>query len=154
MTVTAGTPSLTTQYCTFHADGQTFGIAVSVVREVLQDQANTNVPAVDPVIGGLINLRGQIVMTVDLRTRLGLDPAPPDAEPPMLVVVQVEDEIVGLAVDGVGDVVSLRSDGFQPPPRTLPERSRHLISAVYRLDEGLVQVLDVTRLLPSELDED
>ena len=77
---------MATQYVTFTLDGAHFGIDVAKVQEVLRAQRRTPVPLADPDIAGLVNLRGQVVMTVDLRARLGLQPLPRGQEPMMVVV--------------------------------------------------------------------
>ena len=60
------------EFCTFRLDGSLYGIDVQNVREVFRDQEATPVPMAPSVVRGLINLRGQIVTTIDLRGRLGL----------------------------------------------------------------------------------
>jgi purine-binding chemotaxis protein CheW len=71
------------QFCTFYLDDHFFGIEVENVQEVLRHQAMTRVPLAPVLIGGLINLRGQIVTAIDLRQRLGLPQVSEEAfEPP------------------------------------------------------------------------
>ena len=67
------------QYCTFSLDGHVFGVPVSSVQEVLRSQDLTTVPLAPTEIAGLLNLRGQIVTSLELRARLGLPPRDPDA---------------------------------------------------------------------------
>ncbi|HTS09206.1 MAG TPA: chemotaxis protein CheW, partial [Candidatus Eisenbacteria bacterium] len=64
------------QFCTFFVKDEFFGVPVQQVQEVIRYQEMTRVPLVSHVIRGLINLRGQIVMAVDLRRRLGLEDRP------------------------------------------------------------------------------
>ena len=138
------------RYCTFVVAGQRFGLPVGIVREILRAQSTTPVPSADPVILGLINLRGEIVTLVDLRRRLGFAPADPsEGGRAMHVVVRIGDEIVSLSVDAVGEVVELRPDRFEEPPPTVADPVRGMIEAVCQLDDGLVQILDVTTLLPA-----
>src|SRR5215472_3136729 len=91
------------QLCTFYLDGLLFGVEVHKVQEVIRYQAMTRVPLASQVIGGLINLRGQIVTAIDLRRRLGL--AERTAKQlPMNVVVRSDDGAVSFLVDEIGDV--------------------------------------------------
>jgi len=69
-----------TQYCTFHLGDLFLGVEVTRVQEVIRHQVTTPVPLASPVIGGLMNLRGSIVTTIDLRRRLGLDDRSEDQE--------------------------------------------------------------------------
>lgn len=130
------------RYVTFTIDDALYGVDVLRVQEAVHAQARTRVPLAPEGIAGLVNLRGQVVLTVDLRPRLGLPPAPEDADR-MMVVVQVDGEPTSLLVDGVGDVVDVAPELFGPPPETLEPSLRPLIRGACRLDGRLLQVLDV-----------
>ncbi len=137
---------MTTTYCTFWLDDLYLGVEVIEVQEVLRHQVSTRVPLAHEVVRGLMNLRGEIVMTMDLRRRFGLDPRPEDVEP-MHVVVRAEDGVVSLLVDRIADVVDVEDDTLEPPPPTLQGRARHLVSGVHKLPDRLLLVLDKGRLL-------
>ncbi|HEX8325411.1 MAG TPA: chemotaxis protein CheW [Tepidisphaeraceae bacterium] len=132
------------QYCTFLVDGLLFGVGVKVVQEVIRYQQMTMVPLAPREIGGLINLRGQIVTAVELRRRLGL-PDRADAAKPMNVVVRTEEGAVSLLVDEIGEVVSIDPSTFEPPPETLTGAARALIDGVYKLKGRLLLVLNTDK---------
>lgn len=132
------------QYVTFTLDGSLYGIDVVRVQEALRAHSRTRVPLAPPTIAGLVNLRGQVVLTIDLRTRLGLVGRAEAAEP-MMVVVQVAGEAVSLLVDEIGDVVDVGPGSFETPPDTLDPVVRPLIRGAHKLDAGLLLVLDVDR---------
>jgi purine-binding chemotaxis protein CheW len=134
----------TRQLATFSLDGHDFGINVDRVQEVLRHHNRTPVPLASPSVGGLLNLRGQVVTTIDLRTRLGLPPLDGDASS-MNVVVRVEGEAISLLVDSIGDVVDVDEKLFEQPPDTLDGRGRDLIHGAYKLDGRLLLALDVDR---------
>ena len=100
------------QLCTFFVDGLFLGVEVEKVQEVIRYQEMTRVPLAPGVIGGLINLRGQIVTAVDLRKRLDLDERPVD-DFPMNVVVRTDDGAMSLLVDDIGDVVEVDEQSFE-----------------------------------------
>lgn len=131
------------QYATFTVADQLYGVEVSRVQEVFRFTDYTPVPLAPPALGGLINLRGQVIDAVDLRLRMGL-PARTDRER-MNVVVRVSDEWVSLLVDKIGDVVELDEDAFEAPPDTLTGVARDLIIGAFKLSEGLVLALDADR---------
>lgn len=116
------------------------------VQEVIRSQETTRVPLVSDVVHGLMNLRGEIVTTLDLRRRLDL-PAIDDGTEPMNVVIRTDDGTLSLLVDRIGDVLELDADGFEAPPATLRGVSRDLVSAVHKLDDDLLLILDLGRLL-------
>jgi len=140
----------TQQFCTFILEDQFFGVPVERVQEVIRYQEMTRVPLVPPVIRGLINLRGQIVMAIDLRRRLGM-PDRPDSQLPVNVVVRAEDGAVSFLVDEIGDVLEADESKLERPPETLRGHDRELVRGVYKLQERLMLVLDTERVV-SEAD--
>ena len=129
------------QYCSFFVADLFFGVEVQLVQEVIRYQEMTAVPLATQEIGGLINLRGQIVTAIDLRRRLDL----PDRAPgklPMNVVVRTDDMAVSLLVDEIGDVLDVEAATYEPVPETLTGPARELISGVYKLSNRLLLVLD------------
>ena len=128
------------EFCTFRLDGSLYGIDVQDVREVFRDQEATRVPLAPAVVRGLINLRGQIVTTIDLRRRLGLPTG--DIEEPIHVLVRTEHELVSLLVDEIGEVIETRESDFETPPETMDRRARELIRGAYKLEGELLLVLD------------
>ena len=136
----------TAQYSTFHIGDLLFGIDVMKVQEVLRYQEMTRVPLAPDVVRGLINLRGQIVTAVDLRRRMNLEPRSAD-ELPMNVVVRSAEGVVSLLVDEISDVLEVRRSTFEDPPHNLPDEQRNLIEGLYKLEEELLLVLDLERVL-------
>jgi len=132
------------QFCTFYIDKQFFAVPVQQVQEVIRYQEMARVPLVPPVIRGLINLRGQIVVAFDLRRRLGY-PDRPEEQKPMNVVVRADEETVSFLVDEIGDVIEVEEDCAEQPPETLPAEMRELVRGVYKLKEQLLLVLDAER---------
>lgn len=129
------------QYVTFTLGGTLYGVDVLRVQEALRSHARTRVPLAPADVAGLVNLRGQVVLTVDLRTRLGVTGRTDDE--PMMVVVQAGGEVVSLLVDEIGDVVEVGPDSFAPPPDTLDPALRAVIRGAHKLDGRLLLVLDV-----------
>lgn len=130
------------QYCTFVLDSHLFGVPVSSVQEVLRAQDVTTVPLAAPEVVGLLNLRGQIVTSVELRTRLGLPGRDPDARPVNVVVKTADGSPVSLVVDQIGDVLEPDQETFEPAPETVPPHIRELVVGVCKLDGALMLELD------------
>jgi purine-binding chemotaxis protein CheW len=134
----------TSQFCTFYLDQLLFGVELTGVQEVIRLLEVTKLPLAPDVVGGLINLRGQIVTAVDLRRRLELAAAPEDANV-MNVVVRSQDGAVSLRVDEIGDVVEVEESSFEPPPETLRGPVRTMILGVHKLNDRLMHVLDIEK---------
>lgn len=132
------------QYCSFYLDGLLFGIESQRIQEVIRSLDLTEVPLAPPSVNGLMNLRGQIVVAIDLRSRLRL-PARTAGVSPMCVVVRTPDGSVSLLVDDIGDVVDSNIETFEPPPETMSREMRSVIVGVHKLDRRLMHVLDSDR---------
>ena len=133
-------------FVTLTIDGQLFGIPVLSVRDMLGPQTVTQIPLANSVVAGSLNLRGRIVTVIDIRKRLEL-PERTDGGASMNVVVKHESELYSLVIDAVGEVMSLPAGQFEDNPATLEPIWRNFSNGIYRLDEGLMIVLDVERLL-------
>jgi purine-binding chemotaxis protein CheW len=136
----------TNDYVTMFIEGQLFGIQVLTVQDVLGPQKITRIPLAPREVAGSLNLRGRIVTAIDVRLRLGL-PKSVDESKGMSVVVDMAGELYSLMVDQVGEVLSLPSVKFERNPPTLDPMWREFSAGIYRLDEKLLVVLDVAKLL-------
>lgn len=134
------------QLCTFHLGPLYLGIDVLDVREVLHQADVTTVPHADPAVEGLINLRGQIATTIDLRRRLELEELDPDTKP-IHVVILSDGEPVTLLVDAIGDVVDVDPQTYEEPPSTMTGIARDLILGAYKLEDKLLLILDVKQVV-------
>ena len=135
----------TRQFCTFLLGEFYMGVDVRKVQEVLRYQQMTRVPLAPGVVRGLINLRGQIVMAIDLRRRLQL-PDRTDDRLPRNVIVRTDEGAVSFLVDELSDVMELDDSTLEPPPDTLDGLARDLIVGVHMLDDRMLLVLDTDRL--------
>ena len=134
------------QFVTMTVEGQLFGIPVLSVQDVLAKQRIANVPLAHPVVAGLINLRGRIVTAIDLRRRMGLKDRPAGANS-MNVVVEHGPELYSLIIDSIGEVLTVPSDKFERNLATLDPLWRSFADGIYRLDDRLLVILDIGRLL-------
>ena len=125
---------------------QLCGVPVQSVRDVLGEQTITPIPLAPPQIAGSLNLRGRIVTAIDLRRRLHLTPAPAGA-PRMSVVAEQGSELYALLVDQVSEVMSLSAATFERNPPTLPPHWAAHSQGIHRLQDRLMVVLDVGRVL-------
>lgn len=134
------------QLVTLTIADQLFGVPVLSVQDVLAPQPVARVPLAHPVVAGLINLRGRIVTAIDMRRRMGLPPRDEGVEG-MSVVVEYQTELYSLNIDTIGDVVSVPLDQIEGNLATLDPLWRGFADGIYRLDEDLLVILDITRLL-------
>ena len=137
-------PVIPSQLCTFTVGSHHFGIDVGSVREVVRYGIYTRVPKAHPAIRGLMSLRGQVILTIDLRALLHLPATPPkDGRMPLNLVTHHGDQTLALVTDAVGDVINPEPRLFEATPDTVPEPLRGLCSGVFKQDRGLILLLDV-----------
>jgi purine-binding chemotaxis protein CheW len=139
----------TCSYVTLTLGDQLCGVPVLVVRDVLAGQSIARIPLAPPEVAGNLNLRGRIVTAIDLRQRLRLPPRGADAKP-MSVVTEQGSELYALLVDQVSEVVSLRLADRESNPPTLPPIWAEHSLGIYRVNDRLLVVLDVEKLLQLE----
>ena len=135
-----------TEYVTFTAGGQLFGVPIARVQEVFRPGRITRVPLAGPQIAGVLNLRGRIVTAVDMRSRLSLQ-ARDGGEPAMAIGIESRGESFGLLVDALGEVLKLADGEREANPVNLDRNLARVSAGVYRLEGQLLMVLDVERVL-------
>ena len=135
----------TERFCTFLVDGELLGAPATRVQEVIPHPEVTRVPLAHTAVSGLTNLRGQIVLAIDLRRRLRI-PDRSSSSPPVHVVVRVGDHPVSLIVDEIGDIVELAGENCEHPPETVPAYFREVIVGIYKLPDKLLLALDIDRI--------
>ena len=143
---TENTQQNVTVYVTAMIDGQLFGLPIVRVQDVFIPERLTRVPLAPPEIAGVLNLRGRIVTLIDLRRRFGLGERK-EGEDVMAIGVESRGESYGLLIDRVGEVVELDGVAREPNPVNLDERLAQMSSGIYRLDDQLLIVVDVDRVL-------
>jgi purine-binding chemotaxis protein CheW len=142
---------MTTQYCTFELGPLLLGVEARRVQEVLRTQPITRVPLAPPFIRGLMNLRGQIVLVIDLGRRLGTLETTPSPRP-VNVLTHTSDGIVSLLADRIGDVIEVEPESFDDVPDTLQGPARDVVSGALRLPDRLLLLLNPERIAqPAQL---
>lgn len=137
------------EYVTFEIAGRWFGAEVSVVHDVFALHTVTPVPMARADVAGLLNLRGRIVTAIDARRRLGMPAREDGYTGAMAIGIEREGESYGLVVDAVGEVLRLSAAEREDAPGNLDESWRELATGVYRLPNGLLVALDISRMLDS-----
>lgn len=133
-------------FVTIRLAGQLCGIPVLDVHDVLSEQTITSVPLSGEAVAGVLNLRGRIVTAINLRKRLGLDEQNEGSEK-MSIVVEYNEEPYSLLIDSIGDVMSFPEDSFERNPVTMDPRWQEVSGGIFRLENELLVVLDVDKLL-------
>ena len=143
---TDGAESAVAEYVTAIIGGQLFGLPIARVQDVFMPGRVTRVPLSSGEIAGVLNLRGRIVTVVDMRARLGL-PRADNSRSGLAVGVDLRGESYGLLIDQIGEVLRLSDEDREENPVNLDPGIALLSGGVHRLDDQLMVVLDVDRVL-------
>jgi purine-binding chemotaxis protein CheW len=133
------------QLVSFHLGGEEYGMEILRVQEIIRMMDLTRVPNSPDFVEGVINLRGKVIPVIGLRQRFGLGHKEHDKQT-RIVVVEVSGTVVGFVVDAVNEVLRIPADTVEPPPR-LTKLDRELVSGVGKLENRLLLMLDVEKLL-------
>jgi purine-binding chemotaxis protein CheW len=136
----------TTEYVTAAVGEQLFGLPIARAQDVFVVDRLTRVPLAAPEIAGVLNLRGRIVTAIDLRRRLGLAPVAEERKR-MAIGIEHKGESYGLLIDAIGEVMRLPTSEREDNPINLDPRLARVSTGVHRLDDRLLVVLDVDRVL-------
>jgi purine-binding chemotaxis protein CheW len=135
------------EFVTATVGDQLFGLPIACVQDVFKVERLTRIPLASPEIAGVVNLRGRIVTIIDLRYQLGLAPSENSGSAAMALGIAFKAESFGLLIDGVGEVLKLADGSREPNPVNLDARLARVSSGVHRLEDRLLVVLDIERVL-------
>ena len=133
------------EYVTAEIGGELIGMPILRVQDVFIPEGPTRVPLAPPEIAGVLNLRGRIVTLVDMRRRLGLSGGSDKAS--LAIGVELRGESYGLLIDAIGEVLKLDDDAREGNPVNLDPRLARVSTGIHRLNDRLLLVLDVDRVL-------
>ena len=136
----------TQQVVVFELSGEVYALDILHVHEIIRIQPVTPVPGAPEYIEGLINLRGRVVPVVDLRKRFIL-PTRPIGDKSRIIVIQVGDDIVGVVVDAVSEVITVAPDLVEPAARVVSGLDAEYIRTIAKIEGHLVAVLNPDKII-------
>lgn len=142
------------QVLTFTLGMETYGVDILRVQEIRGWAQVTRIPQSPPHVLGVLNLRGSIVPIVDLRMRFRLERAEYTAVT-VIIVLSVETASgrrdLGMVVDGVSDVIDIKSADLKPAPDLGSQVSTEFIQGLMTVGEHMVMLLDIDRLVGGDI---
>ena len=130
----------------FRIGRETFGVPISLVREIVRVPEITSVPNSPDYIEGVINLRGKIIPVVDLRKRFREKVGEPNKKN-RIVVAEVEGRLIGLLVNSASEVLRILPSEIEAPQDVFQEGELNYITGVGKLRGRLVILLDLNKIL-------
>ncbi len=135
------------QFVIFQIGREEYGVNITQAKEIIKPSKITNVPNTEEHILGVINLRGQIVSVVDLRKRFNMVIDEDEDEHLRIITVLVRDNLIGLMVDAVNEVVWLSEDEIEPAPEVAGGIKQEFLQGVGKVNDRLLVLIDLEKLL-------
>ena len=142
----------TEHLATFFLSREEYGVDVRLVQEIIRVSEITPVPRAPKSIKGVINLRGRVIPVIDLKRKLGLGDVDPGRRA-RIVVVKLQDRLVGLLVDAASQVLKVPVSSIDPAPDAVVEIDADYIRGVAKLPDRLIILMDLQKILSLELRE-
>jgi purine-binding chemotaxis protein CheW len=130
-----------TQFCTFYLGEKTYGLEILSIQEIVRHLEITPVPHSPPFVAGLANLRGRIVVAVDLRNLFGM-PRLPRPQEPINIILSSEEESLSLLADRAGEVIDFGDEAMVAPLSQQREQTSDLVKGVFKLKDTLLNIID------------
>ena len=141
--------SETIQVVSFKLGSEEYGVDIAQVQEINRMVAITHVPRAPQFMEGVINLRGQLIPIIDLRTRFGM-PRTEQTKNTRIVVTEIGAKRVGMVVDSVSEVLRLPSEQIEDAPEMITGVDTEYIRGVGKIEDRLIILLDLARIISGD----
>lgn len=141
--------ALEEQLVVFQLAGETYGVNIGSVHEIIRMQEITKVPRTPDFVEGVINLRGRIIPVIDLRKRFYL-PLQEKTQSSRIIVIEMDSVTVGMIVDSVSEVIRLPLNEIEPAPPMVGGVDATYLRGVGKREKGLIVLLDLNQVLKGE----
>jgi len=140
------------QLVVFSIGNESYGVDVEAVESIIKMQEITKLPHAPEFVEGVTNLRGSVVPILDLRRRFGLAPEEATRDT-RIMIVNMNENHVGMVVDAVTQVVRISAESIEPPPQMAMTVNSAFIRGIAKLDDMLIILLDLRKVLTLEEQE-
>ena len=137
------------RFLTFNIDSEAYGLEISSVNQIIEMVPITKLPESPEFVEGIFNLRGDIIGALDVRKRFLKTPKPYDGQT-CIIVVEHEDYSLGLIVDSVNEVMTIKDEYISAPPSAKLNHYNQYIRNIGQMEDRVVLLLDLDRLLLTE----
>ncbi len=137
---------------TFLIGAQEFCIDVMSVREIRVWTPATPVAHAPSYVCGVINLRGSVLPIIDFAARLGYPPTEPSTRHAILVI-QIRDQVIGLLVEGVTEILTVNADLIQPTPEAASQAAKDFIKGIVATQGRMISLIALDAIVPPSQQE-
>lgn len=135
------------QLVVFNLGMEEFGVNIMQVQEIIRMPEITRIPRSPDYVKGVINLRGKIIVVMDLDKRFGMSQKDMTDES-RVVVVDIKGTVIGLVVDSVSEVIRLQGSNIDQTPEIITQKiNAEYLKGVGKLEDRLLILLDLENIL-------
>ena len=139
------------QVVVFRLKREEFGVDIHQVREIIRYTDITHIPETPGHLEGVINLRGEVVPVIDLVKQFGMGAVGERAKDTRIVIVEVDDSIVGMIVDAVPEVLRIQRNQVEAVPETIESKvTRNYLRGVGKVNDRLIILLDLEKVMSEQ----
>jgi purine-binding chemotaxis protein CheW len=141
--------SSSVQLVSFRVGNEQYGIHIRQVQEIIRMPEITQLPQTDDFIKGIINLRGNIIPIIDMRTRFNMEENE-YSELTRVIVLSLDEKFIGIVVDSVSKVLELPDGAIEDAPDIINGLSKEYIEGVGKIDENMIIILKAEKVLTAD----
>ncbi|AHY43639.1 chemotaxis protein CheW [Stutzerimonas decontaminans] len=141
---------LVRQYLMFNLSGETYGVGIHAIREIIEYPGVTAIPLAPRFLHGVINLRGAVVPVLDLSVRFGQEPTRINRRTCIVVVEVAQGDnlhMLGVLVDGVTEVREVEPGEVERKPQFGTGLRNDFVIGMLRREQGFIPILDIASVL-------
>ena len=131
----------------FKLGDEEFGVDIFSVKEIIRMSMSTRVPNAPAFVVGVVNMRGKVIPIIDLCIRFSLPPTEYSINDRKIIVIEHENKTVGFLVDSVNEVTNINKSWTEPPPPMVAGIDSDYITAIAKLDDKLLILLEIAKIL-------
>lgn len=136
------------QMVVFGLGKEEYGVEITQVQEIVRLQEITNIPNTPDFVEGVVNLRGKVIPLIDLKKRFALEQTQRNGDN-RIIVISVNDSIIGVIVDYVSEVLRIPDDRIEPPPAVVKGIGKEYLKGIGKISDRLLILLDLDKILSS-----
>jgi len=133
----------------FQIGDEEYAIDIMKIDSVTEMLKIMKLPGLPTFVKGVANLRGEVIPILNTRTKFGLTSKPDDSKD-RIVIILVGNKKVGMIVDEVKEVLTLQDEQLEETPSTAGASSARFISAIAKLDNRMLIILDIDKILSED----
>jgi len=138
------------EFITFEIGDRRLGADVMAIREIRAWSPATPLPNAPSHVRGVVNLRGVVLPVLDLSQRLGWGETDPSGRH-VIIVMRVAEQLQGIIVDAVSDIVTLNPSEIQPVPDVGQSAAAAFLEGIATIDGKLIMILGLERITEPQL---